>query len=314
MNIPLSIKGKNILIAGVGGGYDVFTGLPIGIYLSDNGYNVFYANYSFSNLASATPKNLKYRNTFIVSSESVILNDDYFPEKYLASWLEKSGRKNAFVLCFTQLGVKNLKEEYEKIIQDYNIDALIMFDGGCDGIFRGDEYDLGTPSMDSISIIAGSLQNVFQKYYVLTAFGSEGVNKEVSHAEALQRMSELIKIKEFLGVSALTMNDPSVLEFEKCIEYVNKLTPEHKHSNIINSIRASYKGMYGDVAVTIKSQHSPIWISPLTSLYWFFNLEAVAKLKLFYKNVLDSDNVMMVSKEIEKFRKSVKKERPNIPI
>jgi hypothetical protein len=38
------------LIAGCGGGFDVFAGVPIGLHLTEAGKKVVFANYSFTNL------------------------------------------------------------------------------------------------------------------------------------------------------------------------------------------------------------------------------------------------------------------------
>jgi len=40
----------NVLIAGCGGGFDVYAGMPIAAYLASSGRSVIYANLSFSNL------------------------------------------------------------------------------------------------------------------------------------------------------------------------------------------------------------------------------------------------------------------------
>jgi len=41
---------KNILIAGMGGGFDVFCGLPIYFELKKHGINAHLANFSFSDI------------------------------------------------------------------------------------------------------------------------------------------------------------------------------------------------------------------------------------------------------------------------
>jgi len=86
----------------------------------------------------------------------------------------------------------------------------------------GDEYDLGTPSMDSISIISASLYSIENRYFVMTAFGSEGANKEVSHAEVLERISELTGNNGFLGVSSLLKNSKTGKEFMDCGDFIFK--------------------------------------------------------------------------------------------
>ena len=51
LNLPilhLLEKSQSILIAGAGGGFDVFAGLPLYFALRDLGKNVHLANYSFT--------------------------------------------------------------------------------------------------------------------------------------------------------------------------------------------------------------------------------------------------------------------------
>ncbi|HLU12168.1 MAG TPA: hypothetical protein VK003_21000, partial [Oceanobacillus sp.] len=43
---------KNLLIAGMGGGFDLFCGLPIYFELTQRGHTVHLANYSFADIAN----------------------------------------------------------------------------------------------------------------------------------------------------------------------------------------------------------------------------------------------------------------------
>lgn len=312
MNLPEKYTDKKILIAGAGGGFDVFAGLPLGLQLMQDGNSIFFANYSFTALKNVCKSEWIAEGCLKINSESFLSTGDYFPESFLARWLSENGFPNSEIYCFSQLGVSNLKAAYQKIVTDLEIDCIFIVDGGCDGIFRGDEYDLGTPSMDSISIIAASLLNIPKKHYVLTALGTEGVNHEVSHAEALNRIADFIKNNKYTGSCSLVPNDPVVLRFVECMKYVYKSNPHQ--SNIVNSIICSVSGDFGYKTVTEKASHSPVWISPLTSIYWFIDLEAVAKMKLFYDRVLNSLTVKDVADEIERSRPIERGQRPSIPI
>ena len=56
LNLPImnDLKdSKNILIAGAGGGFDVFVGCPIAHTLNSLGFNCVYFNYSFTDLPNA---------------------------------------------------------------------------------------------------------------------------------------------------------------------------------------------------------------------------------------------------------------------
>jgi hypothetical protein len=161
--------------------------------------------------------------------------------------------------------------------------------------------------------ISGSLSSAVQKY-VLTAFGTEGVNYEVSHAEVLQRISELLRKNKYYGVCSLLPQDQIAKMFVECINFVYSNIPSIHYSNIIGSILSSIKGDFGETKINKKSEHSPIWISPFTSMYWFMDLIAVAKQKLFYNDVLDSKSVKEVADAIEKYRRNKKAGKPIIPI
>ena len=111
LNLPileiLSTR-KSILIAGMGGGFDIFCGLPLYYELRQLGKTVHLANYSFSLLTGI--------DDGVHLSESVVgVRADhkswyqYFPELYLLSGFAKSiakkapsgaFRKQACVLCW----------------------------------------------------------------------------------------------------------------------------------------------------------------------------------------------------------------------
>lgn len=314
MNIPIIIKNKNVLIAGAGGGYDVFCGVPLARELIKSGNKIIFANYSFTNLSMVRNCEKLGEKCVLINENSELEEGDYFPEYLLAKWLRENNIKDRGIYCYSNIGVKSLKDIFKQIAKREKIDAVFIVDGGCDGIFRGDEYDLGTPSMDSISIIAASLLGMKDSYYIFTAFGSEGVNKKISHAEVLKRISDLIKGDAFLGCCSLVNVDKVTKEFDNCIEYVYRNVSEQRKSNILSSIQHAYHGSFGDIEVNEKSSHSPIWVSPLTSIYWFLKLEETAKMKLFYRDCINTDSVSEVADSIEKYRKSKPYEKERIPI
>lgn len=316
MHIPVGLrKNSNILLAGAGGGFDFLCSLPIVFKLFDEGCNIFIANYSFTFLNNV--KNAKWLSDEIleISNLSFIEETEYFPELYLSRWFKECKNKEVPIFCFPRIGVKPLSKAYNLLKEKFEIDELFVVDGGVDGIFRGDEYDLGTPSMDSVSIIAGSQTNIEKKYYVFTAFGSEGVNKEVSHAEVLCRISELIKLDKFYGVSSLLRNTLIGKDFMDAVNFIFDKMPAKHHSNIVSSIVRSMEGCFGDTAVNEKTIDNPIWISALTNMYWYFDLEAVAKMKLFYQEALNTSTVEEISMCIDNIHRLIgNKNKPGIPI
>ena len=315
MHIPFPFEHRaRILIAGAGGGYDFLCGLPIALALMEKGHSVCFANYSFTRLHEVQKAQWITPDVLKVDHNASMPDGAYFPEVKMSKWFKEEKGMDMPVYCYANLGVRPLEKVFRHLRDMLAIDGLIVVDGGVDGIFRGDEFDLGTPSMDSVSVIAGSLVPFASKAYVMTAFGSEGVNHEVSHADALARVAQLTKTNDFFGVSCLLANQSSCLDFLKAVRHILDRTAKQHHSNIVGSMVKAVEGDFGEMAVNAKTIDSPIWVSPLTNMFWYFDLGAVARMKLFYKDALRTDTVAEVADLIADIRKNLRFTRASIPI
>ena len=98
---------KRILLAGMGGGFDVFCGLPLYFALRAEGKEVFLANYSFTSLPMPTNADLTSAVVEVMPSMS-IEPGEYFPELYLSRWLQAQGEPSG-VYAFRKVGVQPLK-------------------------------------------------------------------------------------------------------------------------------------------------------------------------------------------------------------
>lgn len=88
LNLPILDQLKNcesILIAGMGGGFDVLAGLPIFLELEDLGFNVHLASFSFSNIAGLNDGE-ELTDTLVGVTYDIEDIFDYFPEYYLSQW------------------------------------------------------------------------------------------------------------------------------------------------------------------------------------------------------------------------------------
>ena len=85
-------RAETVLIAGAGGGFDVFSGLPLCFNLGAAGKTVHLANLSFSNLSLPTAGRG-------VTPELVEVTADSdgsalcFPEKHLCQWFRDQGKE-----------------------------------------------------------------------------------------------------------------------------------------------------------------------------------------------------------------------------
>jgi hypothetical protein len=279
LNLPILDQladSKNILIAGIGGGFDVFIGLPIYFTLRALGKNVHLANYSFSEFdllkMVCTPEVLI--DGQLIGARSPIRPPLlYFPEGYLAQWFKEVRGEDITVWMFAKTGVLPLIESYHKLVEHLQIDTMILVDGGVDSIMHGDESGSGTVVEDSISLAAISVLDVPVKIQVCLGFGTE-VEEQVCHHHALQNIATLAKDGAFLGSCALTPQMEAFQLFEAAARYTWE-QPNHPKSHISTRIIPAVNGEFGNFHMYPDGYDTPVLISPLMGLYWFFDANAV---------------------------------------
>jgi hypothetical protein len=91
--------------------------------------------------------------------------------------------------------------------------------------------------------------------------------------------------------------------------------PPLRRSIVVATLQAAALGAYGPTVVHEKTRDRPPWISPLTSLIWYFEADAVARMKLFYEQSLGSTTVEQVASAVEHARRQADvKPYESIPI
>jgi hypothetical protein len=81
------------------------------------------------------------------------------------------------------------------------------------------------------------------------------------------------------------------------------------------SIIQAVIGAFGDIHSTKRTEGSSLFINPLMSLYWGFELEGVVRRNLYLDRIRGTETLEQVALEIESFRDSLSSIRPwvNIP-
>jgi len=265
------LNGSRFLIAGAGGGFDIFGGLPLAFeLLNQRNDNVVLANYS----VRASSTEYLYRES----------TDEDYPEGALS----KTGLK---VYTFPKLGVQLLKKAYEEIIKLHNIDCVILADGGVDSLMHGNEAEAGTFFEDSISLAAVSALDVPHKYLMCIGFGTE-IEENLNHYRVLENIAKFAQQGGFLGTCSLTKEMESYKFYKQaCLAAWQDKRKSHIHTRIIPSIEGEFGDfkMYEeiDAHVTSASNNKP-FVSPLSSIMWFFDLNTVAKNNLYVTKLTPS--------------------------
>jgi hypothetical protein len=293
-------QAKSVLIAGAGGGFDVFCGLPLYFALKERGIAVHLANLSFSFRHGDITGERIGKDIVRVTARSTG-NEYYFPEGYLAQWL---CRKNidAPIYCLRPAGPKVLAHNYRLLLERLKFDTVVLVDGGVDSILRGDEAQLGTPVEDMCSIAAVHDLAVPHKQVMCLGFGAE---TDVCHASALETLAGLIRSKAFLGSLALTIDMPEVQQFVEATEFVFHEMRGYE-SVICSSVIAALHGNYGDHHRTKRTLGSQLWINPMMIFYWAFSLQRVMENVLYIESIREKETLDQVNQVIKDFRSATK--------
>lgn len=274
-NIPIIDKltqCKNLLIAGMGGGFDIFCGLPIYLELKKRGQNVHLANFSFADV-----ENIRHGIRLTPTLVGITFDPKelypYFPEFYLSEWFKINLNQDVVIWCFQKTGADPLAENYHVLAEYLSLDGILLVDGGVDSLMRGDEAEKGSLIEDATSLFAvNELSKVKNRFLVCTGFGAE---QGVTHAHVFENIAAITKEGGFLGVCSLTPSMPTYQDFENAVLHVQG-KPFHDPSVINSSIISAVRGNYGDYHLTEKTKGSNLWISPLMPLYWFFDFDVIA--------------------------------------
>lgn len=280
INIPISVimklkKSKNVLILGVGGGFDIFSGLPIYFTLEKMGINLHLANFTNSNWENMN----NYADIIPMASSCVGVtgnikqSSNNFPELFLASWFKEIKQKDVNIWAFKrEQNVSEYSNSLNILVKHLSIDAILLVDGGVDSIMTGEEDGSGKMIEDTLTLAAVKNVDIPTKILACIGFGSE-LEDNISHYLALQNISTIIKQGGFYGTCSLVDYMSSFKDYkEACIHVFNQ--PNHKKNDIQTKIIPSCEGEFGDYHMYPEEKKMDVFLSPLTSMYWFFNAEA----------------------------------------
>jgi hypothetical protein len=290
---------RKVLVAGAGGGFDLFCGLPLYFGLRNEGVEAHLANLSFSELADSTARPLT-EALFEVTADTDRVRS-YFPEFHLCRWFRERGEEVP-VYCFHQTGVRPLLEGYRHLVERLAVDTVLLVDGGTDSLMRGDEEDLGTPHADISSIAAVDQLEVPTKLLVCLGFGIDTFHG-VCHAHFLEAVAELTREGAFLGAWSLTADMPEVQRYREAALAVFDAMPQDP-SIVSTSILAAIEGQFGDYHATERTRGSELFINPLMTLYWCFRLAPVARRVMYLDAIRETRDYWEVCQVIQRFQAS----------
>lgn len=292
---------ERVLVAGAGGGFDVYAGLPLAVALRAQGKEVHLANLSFSELDRIDIDDWVEPGLAAVRPDTGG-SDDYFPERVLARWLESQGMPST-VHAFPRTGVRPLRAAYRTLVDRLRLDAIVLVDGGTDILMFGDEAGLGTPEEDMASLAAVAGIDGVERLVVCLGFGVDSFHG-VCHAHVLENLAALQREGGYLGAFSIPSNSAEARAYLDAVAHAQAATP--LRPSIVNGqIAAALRGSFGNVAFTSRTAGSDLFVNPLMGLYFAVDLPILAAAVDYLPRLEDTDDAMRVALVIEDHREAV---------
>lgn len=292
---------SSVLIAGAGGGFDVYAGLPLAFALRAQGKQVHLANLSFSELARLDLDDWVAPDLAAVRPDSAG-NDDYFPERTLARWLDRE-RLPTPVYAFPRTGVRPLTAAYQALVQHTGADAVVLVDGGTDILMRGDEAGVGTPEEDMASLAAVAALEGVDRLVACLGFGIDAYHG-VCHAHVLENLAALDRAGAYLGALSIPSASPEARAYLDAVAHAQASTP--LRPSIVNGqIAAALRGEFGDVSFTSRTAGGELFVNPLMGVYFSVDLLALAGSVGYLERLGDTMTAIDVALVIEDHRDAV---------
>ena len=292
---------SSVLVAGAGGGFDVYAGLPPALALRGSGKRVHLANLSFSHLDRLDLDDWIAPDVAAVGPGSAG-SDDYFPERTLARWLAARDLPST-VHAFPRTGVRPLTAAYRTLVEHLGVDAVVLVDGGTDILMRGDESGIGTPEEDMTSLAAVNALDGVERLVVCLGFGIDA-HHGVCHAHVLENLAALDRVGGYLGALSIPSASEEARAYLDAVAHAQAATP--LRPSIVNGqIAAALRGEFGDVPVTSRTGDSELFVNPLMGVYFAVDLRALAASVGYLDRIRDTTTMVDVALVIEDHRDEV---------
>lgn len=297
---------RTVLLAGMGGGYDVFSALPLFFALQWEGKTVHLANLSFSDLSQVVGPRL---SPALVRVQAHTRGPHpYFPEMYLSRWFREHEGVDQPIWCFERTGLRPVVAAYQALHRELNFDAVVLVDGGTDSLMRGDEEGLGTPQEDMVSLLAVEQLDVPLKLLTSVAFGVDAFHG-INHALFLEAVAELTRSGDFLGCFSLQREMPEVAKLRAAALSVFQAMPR-RESIVVSSLLAALEGRFGDAHSIARTEGAKLWINALMPLCWNFRVSGIAARLLYREELRTTETYDDVTRTIREFRSRLATTRP----
>jgi len=292
---------SNIILAGCGGGYDVFCTIPL--FYKNIKKNKIIVSLSFTDekyLLNLTKKNevtKLHNNLFLIDAKKIKnVTNNYFPEYYLSKHLN-----HVVYIILKETTINEIIKAYNIIIHNSKrINELYLVDGGCDLLLSGNESDLATPVEDMMHLSAVRYLPITNKYACAIGMPCDCI--DLKKSELINRLDDLSNILVYQKIWSL--KDENV---NKYYQIVNKSRID---KTVVNSLICSAlegkTGYYLPEQLKYRLSKNNVEIDELMVTFVQFDLIKLSH-TISYLDLLNrDDNTDKIDSYIMNFHKLVK--------
>jgi hypothetical protein len=307
----------SIIIAGCGGGYDIFGGIPLYLEQKELKKNIVTINLSFTNQKKlSTLSNLNQVKK--INDKCYLINhknikekiDYYFPEYYFSKHLDCE----IYVLIVDST-IQEIINSYNTILDLYkDVYKIYLVDGGCDVLLKGDESGLATPVEDMMHLYAVQTLYINEKYICAIGMNVDTfTEKEKDNADDDPTEIELIKRLEYLEKNNILLKKYLWnIKDDKVKKYYDMVINSNPINTIVHSFICSSlenkTGVYIPEYIKKRVNKSHINLGELTKTFVICDLDMLYKDNLYIDSILQiEDDRDIVDQKIDNFRKKNKK-------
>lgn len=315
---------ETVLLCGCGGGFDFVHSMVLYPELRRLGKKVVIGSYSFG-----LPENINGEASIIFDHDGTIAKkvtaksippDHYGPEVHVCSFLDQrypdEAPHFAYAYYARAFSVTKLHAFYSQLIDEYQIDAIVLMDGGSDSLMVGDEEGLGDPVEDAISVATvAKLNRVKLRILISIGLGSDRYN-HVSDAATLRAIAELTQSGGYLGAVSLEPDNFGLQFYRDCIEHI--YANQSFRSVIAGMILSAAEGYFGSETVPSllgsRLQPGTFFVWNLMAMLWAFDVTKVAERSSIVKWIADCPTQQMCHLTIyQKRAEMITRDIENLP-
>src|SRR4029453_814995 len=194
------------------------------------------------------------------------------------------------------------------LVEELDIDAIVLVDGGSDILMRGDEAGLGTPVEDMTSLAAVAGIDLPIKLVTCLGFGIDAYHG-VNHVQVLENLTALDRDGASRGALSRPGASREAVLYRDAVADAQAATP--LRPSIVNGqIAAATRGDFGDVQFTRRTQGSALFVNPPMAIYFTVDLDALAARSLYLDRLENTYGMRQVPSRIERFREATS---PRLP-